>query len=128
MSININALSAKELESLISQARKRKTTLNKRKPLAQVRARIARTIQNEGYTVEELFGAGMSAGRSGGAGKSTKASKSTGPKARKTMGKVAPKYRNTENAQETWTGRGKQPRWLAAHTSAGRKLEEFVIK
>ena len=124
MSININTLSAKELESLISQARKRKTTLSKRKPLAQVRTRIARVIQNEGYTIEELFGAGMSAGR---APRAAKAPKSSAPKARKAMGKVAPKYRNTDNAQETWTGRGKQPRWLAAHTNAGRKLEEFVI-
>ena len=124
MTININTMSAKELESLISQARKRKTTLSKRKPLAQVRARIARTIQNEGYTIEELFGAGMSVAR---APRAAKGTKSAAPKARKAMGKVAPKYRNTENAQETWTGRGKQPRWLAAHTNAGRKLEEFVI-
>lgn len=125
MSININTLSAKELEALISQAKKRKTTLNKRKPLAQVRTRISRMIANEGYSVEELFGAGMSTGR---ATKATKAPKSSAPKARKAMGKVAPKYRNSDNAQETWTGRGKQPRWLAAHTNAGRKVEEFLIK
>lgn len=125
MSININTLSAKELEALISQAKKRKTTLNKRKPLAQVRTRIARMIANEGYSVEELFGAGMSSGRGT---KAAKAPKSGAPKARKAMGKVAPKYRNSDNAQETWTGRGKQPRWLAAHTNAGRKVEEFLIK
>ncbi|RZA22334.1 MAG: DNA-binding protein, partial [Lysobacteraceae bacterium] len=28
----------------------------------------------------------------------------------------------------TWAGRGKQPRWLAAETSKGRKLEDFLIK
>jgi DNA-binding protein H-NS len=28
--------------------------------------------------------------------------------------KVFPKYRNPKNRSETWTGRGKQPRWLVA--------------
>ena len=58
MSIDINTLSAKELESLISQAKKRKTVLNKRKPLATVRTRLMRLIKAEGYTVAELFGPG----------------------------------------------------------------------
>lgn len=122
MTIDINALSAKELESLISQARKRKTTLSKRKPLAQVRKKVALLIRNEGYTVEELFGAGapISVPRS--------ASKSVAKKARKSLGKVAPKYRNPANADETWTGRGKQPRWLAAFTGEGRSLDEFLIQ
>ena len=40
---------------------------------------------------------------------------------------IEPRYRNPENASETWTGRGKQPRWLAAAIGAGRKLEEFLI-
>ena len=41
--------------------------------------------------------------------------------------KVAPKYRNPENPKETWTGRGKQPRWLAAYTAQGRDAAEFLI-
>lgn len=44
------------------------------------------------------------------------------------LGKVAPKYRNPANPKETWAGRGKLPRWLAAETSKGRKLEDFLIK
>ena len=42
--------------------------------------------------------------------------------------KVAPKYRNPANPKETWTGRGKQPRWLAAATAKGKKVEDFLIK
>lgn len=125
MAVNLESMSAKELEALISQAKKRKTTLNKRKPLATVRAAILRQIAREGYSVNELFGTAGGATR--GAGKAAKAPrKSAG--ARKSTGKVAPKYRNPENPAETWTGRGKQPRWLAAHTGAGRKLDEFAIK
>ncbi|HBS62130.1 MAG TPA: DNA-binding protein, partial [Stenotrophomonas sp.] len=32
------------------------------------------------------------------------------------------------NPKKTWTGRGKQPRWLAAHTAKGKKPEDFLIK
>ena len=123
MSIDINRLSAKELGSLINQAKKRKTTLSKRKPLAVVRKKVAALALNEGYTIAELF--------DGAAPAATRAPRAAGTKpakARKTLGKVAPKYRNPENTDETWTGRGKQPRWLAALTAQGRSVDEFVIQ
>ena len=34
--------------------------------------------------------------------------------ARRKYPKVFPKYRNPQTPHETWSGRGKQPRWLAA--------------
>lgn len=40
--------------------------------------------------------------------------------------RVAPKYRN-KTTGDTWTGRGKQPRWLAQQLSQGHKIEEFLI-
>jgi DNA-binding protein H-NS len=42
-------------------------------------------------------------------------------------GPVAPKYRNPENPNETWAGRGLKPRWLAAAIKAGHKPEDFLI-
>lgn len=39
---------------------------------------------------------------------------------------VAPKYRDTSTGA-TWTGRGKQPKWLAASLKIGKKLEDFKI-
>lgn len=42
-------------------------------------------------------------------------------------GKVAPKYRNTENPAETWAGRGLKPKWLTSAIKAGGKLEDFSI-
>lgn len=123
MSIDINALSAKELENLISQAKKRKTTLSKRKPVAQVRKKLAQLAKNEGYTLDELFGTGSAATTGTRAPRGTAAKKT-----RKSIGKVAPKYRDPSNPENTWTGRGKQPRWLAAYTGDGRDLEEFLIK
>ncbi|CAM4438155.1 hypothetical protein F901_01354 [Acinetobacter dispersus] len=40
---------------------------------------------------------------------------------------VEPRYRNKSNTEETWTGRGKQPRWLVAELEKGAKLEDFLI-
>lgn len=40
---------------------------------------------------------------------------------------VEPRYRNIHNAAETWTGRGKHPRWLVAELQKGAKLEDFLI-
>ncbi|NCV61349.1 MAG: H-NS histone family protein [Betaproteobacteria bacterium] len=39
---------------------------------------------------------------------------------------VPPKYQHPET-KETWTGRGKAPRWLAALIAEGHKKEEFLI-
>jgi DNA-binding protein H-NS len=41
--------------------------------------------------------------------------------------KVLPKYSNPLSPAETWSGRGKQPRWLVAALEQGHKLEEFEI-
>ncbi len=48
MSIDITSLSAKELDALINQAKKRKTTLSKRKPIAAVRKKLTRSGQGRG--------------------------------------------------------------------------------
>ena len=39
---------------------------------------------------------------------------------------VRPRYRNPETS-ETWSGRGKQPRWLIAAMEAGRSLDDLRI-
>jgi DNA-binding protein H-NS len=41
--------------------------------------------------------------------------------------KVLPKYCNPLSPSETWSGRGKQPRWLVAALKIGHKLDEFKI-
>jgi DNA-binding protein H-NS len=42
--------------------------------------------------------------------------------------KVLPKYHNPKNREQTWSGRGKQPRWLAAQLGAGKRLDQFLIR
>ena len=37
------------------------------------------------------------------------------------------KYQDPTNKSNTWTGRGKAPRWLAAKLKSGSKREDFLI-
>src|SRR5262245_39469560 len=41
--------------------------------------------------------------------------------------KVQPKFYNPSQPTETWSGRGKQPKWLVAALKSGQKLEDFRI-
>ena len=126
MSIDLNGLSAKELDALIASAKKRRTTLAKRKPVADVRRKLTQLARAEGYTIAELFGgaapASSSSAKKGAAAKPARKS-TKGYK----LGKVAPKYRNPQNPADTWAGRGQQPKWMATQIAAGRKLEDFLI-
>lgn len=47
-------------------------------------------------------------------------------KPRRKYPRVLPKFRNPQTS-ETWSGRGKRPRWLVAAMKSGRKIEEFRI-
>ena len=53
-------------------------------------------------------------------------SRSINAKQRRKYPRVLPKYRNPQTA-ETWSGRGKRPRWLVAAMKSGYKIEEFRI-
>ena len=122
MSIDITGLSQKELDALITQAKKRKTTLAKRKPISAVRSRLTALAKAEGYSLTELFG-----GKATGPAATKAAAKPRKGKSAPT-GKVAPKYRNPDNAAQTWSGRGMQPRWMASEVAKGRKPEDFLIR
>ena len=51
----------------------------------------------------------------------------TDPAPRRKYPKVLPKYFNPLAPSETWSGRGKRPRWLVAALKTGHKLDEFKI-
>ena len=43
-------------------------------------------------------------------------------------GTVAPKYRDPKNPENTWTGRGRMPRWMAAATKGNKaKKDDYLI-
>jgi len=122
MSIDLEGLSAKQLEAVIARAKKRQDALSKRKPIATVRRKLIAMAKADGYTIAELFGDDANTAPAPAAKRATR--KST--KGR-TLGKVAPKYRNPDNPKETWSGRGMQPRWLAEQVRRGKSAADFLI-
>ena len=45
--------------------------------------------------------------------------------AKKTVGPA--KYRNPDDPDQTWTGRGKRPNWLQKRLEQGANLSDFAI-
>jgi DNA-binding protein H-NS len=41
--------------------------------------------------------------------------------------KLPPTHRNPYNDAETWTGRGRKPRWLTAALSSGKTVDQYRI-
>ncbi|HGM5940399.1 TPA: H-NS histone family protein [Stenotrophomonas maltophilia] len=122
MPIDLTGLSVKELRSLISTAEKQQTRILTRPKAAAMRAKINKYVKDHGYTIEELYGVPNAAAPS----KSKKTNVRKSPLAHK-LGKVAPKYRNPANPNETWTGRGRQPKWMAQLVAMGRSPSDFLI-
>lgn len=106
MAIDLDNLNPKQLADLITRAEQRRHSLQREK-ISKVRDKLVNLAKAEGFTIEELFGSGR-----GG---------------RKTKRVVKPKYRNPANTSETWTGRGKRPRWFAAALAAGKKEKDLLI-
>ena len=48
-------------------------------------------------------------------------------RAKRPYPRVLPKFRNPARPAETWSGRGKQPRWLTAQLRSGKKINDFLI-
>jgi DNA-binding protein H-NS len=71
---------------------------------AELRQRVLAMVKEHGFDIGDLFGKG-----------------------RKGKGTVSVKYRDPNNPENTWTGRGRMPRWMVAATKGGKaKREDFL--
>jgi len=105
----------KEIAKLEKQAEKAR-----RDEIKSVVQQIKKLMSQHGITVADLAGG---AGRKASAGK-VAATKKTRASAGK---KVAPKYRSKTDASQTWTGRGRQPRWVVDWIASGKRLDDLAI-
>ncbi|TCM75075.1 H-NS family nucleoid-associated regulatory protein [Rhodovulum steppense] len=71
---------------------------------AKARAALEEKAKEFGFSLDEIVG------------KKTRRSKSVA------------KYRNPQNAAETWSGRGRRPNWLEEALKQGAQLESFLIR
>ena len=73
---------------------------------ADVKAKIEAILASSGFTIGDIYPmAGRGRGRS----------------------KSAAKYANPEDRSQTWTGRGRKPKWLVARLKKGAKMDDFAI-
>jgi DNA-binding protein H-NS len=100
--LNINGLSVKELRELRSNI---DTAIAERKQTerAELKRKMSEMAAAAGLSLAEVLGTGRK------------------------RGPIGAKYRNPDNHSETWSGRGRQPRWLVAKLKKGAKREDFLI-
>lgn len=122
MSIDFSSMTPKALQKLISDATREQKRKKNRASIGKVRAKIVRAIEREGYTLEELFGTAIAASP---AAKTAQRKASKSPMAGR---KVPPKYRNPDNAEEVWTGRGRSPAWFNAQIESGKTRDDLLIR
>ena len=104
MNIDLNALSLKELKDLQSQVAKAITSFEDRRKKEAI-AELEEKAKEMGFSLAELTGV---------------------PAVRKRAPAVA-KYANPEDPSDTWSGRGRKPRWFDAALKAGQKPEDLAI-
>ncbi|WP_412565246.1 H-NS family nucleoid-associated regulatory protein [Thalassobius sp. MITS945101] len=100
--IDLNALSLAELKSLEKKVTKAIASFEDRKK-KEALSELEAKAKELGYSLSEL----------------------TGGKAPKVAG--TPKYANPDNADQTWTGKGRRPDWFNAALEAGKSPEDLAI-
>ncbi len=102
--IELENLSLKELKQLqkdVSVAIEQYKERERRKALAEVEA----FARERGLTPADLSEIGLKRSRK----------------------PAAPKYANPADRSQTWTGRGRKPRWVVAALAEGKTLEDLAL-
>ena len=105
-STSLEGLSLDDLKQLVSDAEKEMQRKRKAE-VRNVRQQIEKLASDIGMTPAEVL-----------AFDKRKSSKTVGE----------PKYRNPDNAAQTWTGRGKRPQWFIDAENKGISREAMEIK
>jgi DNA-binding protein H-NS len=101
---NLNNLSLRELKDLQSQVVKAIATFEDRKK-KEALAELQEVARARGFTLEELTGASVVRRRA----------------------PASAKYANPANPADTWSGRGRKPRWFIEALAAGKQPEDLAI-
>lgn len=73
-----------------------------------VKVELAALAKSKGFEMADLYG--------------------DAPKVTKEKKTVPPKYRNPADAAQTWTGRGRKPKWVVEALASGGTLDDFLIR
>ena len=101
MSQDLDQLSLEELRNLRKDVDAAIKGFEKRKKKEALVA-AQKAAQEHGFSLDEILGG-------------------------KSATKNAPKYANPANAEQTWTGRGRQPQWVKDAFAEGKSLDDLAI-
>ena len=121
MAVNYNSWTVAKLEKekdKIEKAIRSKEGKERKKALSEMMA-VAR---KNGFDVKDLIG-DLGNGAPGGTKKARGKKAGSG----RSTGKVAPKYRNPEDPDVTWSGRGRKPKWIEAELEKNGSLDGVAI-
>lgn len=104
MNVDLNSLSLKELKDLQSAVNKAVNGFEDRKR-KEALIQVEEAARALGFTLSELTGSAVPRKRS----------------------PAVPKFANPADSSETWSGRGRKPRWFVAALKSGKKPEQLAI-
>lgn len=104
MELDLDSLSLKDLRELRSRIDKAISTFDERRK-REVVTKIEEIAREHGFALNDLA--------------ETLASRKRTP--------VAAKYVNPGDPEQTWTGRGRKPRWVSDALDAGKSLDDLSI-
>ncbi|PTR13405.1 H-NS family nucleoid-associated regulatory protein (plasmid) [Cereibacter azotoformans] len=102
--LDLEKLSLKELKALRTQLDRAIATYEDRRK-REAREELEETARALGFTLAELVGAPVLRKRSN----------------------APPKYANPANSGDTWSGRGRRPRWFEEALARGQSADELKI-
>lgn len=105
--MDISTLSLAELKNLLDQI-PAEIKRREKEEKAKLRKDVEALVQSRGFSLDDLIGES-----------STKEIKEKKP--------VAIKYRHPQDASLSWTGRGRQPRWIVDYLANGGTLEQLAV-
>ena len=104
MSFDLNSMSLKELKDLQGQVARAIANYEDRKK-KQALAELEEKAREMGFSLAEL----------------------TGTVAPRNRAPASAKFANPANPADTWSGRGRKPRWFAEALAAGKKPEDMAV-
>lgn len=109
--MDISKLTTKELQELLKRAQ---GAINERKQQEKSKLLddITKIASKRGYSLRELV---------------SKAPRSVKGKRAQVRKPVAVKYRHPQQANLTWTGRGRKPHWVTERVAKGKTMEALAV-
>lgn len=106
--VDLSSYNLAELKGLQSDIEK-EIKVRQQQDVRQAREKILKIAQEMGVSIEELLATG-------------------GGRSRKKSGSIGQaRYHNPADPTQTWTGRGRHPRWVSEALAQGKTLDDLRI-